>query len=272
MGGWTLDDIPWDEFDPSRVDPDIVPIIKATSLVEYNAQDYRIYLNNVFHDDWRFRQAIDGWAEEEVQHGLALARWAKLADPAFDFDASFRRFRDGFRLPLDARESVRGTRTGELIARCMVETGTNSYYTALAEALEEPVLKAICRHIASDEYAHYCLFYTHMTRYLAEEKLGYWERLRIAFGRIAESEDDELAYAYYATNGGDGPYDRRANAASYGRKAVSYYTPGVIGRGTYMALDAVGLKPSGRASRLTGWLGWFVLRSWIRVLARPVPG
>ncbi len=269
MAGWTLEDIPWDEFDRARVDPDVVPIVKAASLVEYNAEDYRVYLNNVFHDDPRFRQAVDGWAREEVQHGLALARWAKLADPAFDFEACFRRFVDGFRLPLDARESVRGTRTGELIARCMVETGTSSYYSALAEATDEPVLEAICRRIADDEYAHYCLFRRHMTRYLAEERLGFWERLRIALGRIVESEDDELAYAYYATNGGDAPYDRRANAASYGRRAMSCYTPGIVERGAGMVLDAIGVKPVAGAGRVAGWLGWLVLRARLRRLARP---
>ena len=42
MAGWTLEDIPWDEFDRARVDLDIVPIVKAASLVEYNAEDYRV--------------------------------------------------------------------------------------------------------------------------------------------------------------------------------------------------------------------------------------
>ena len=29
MGKWTLDDIPWDRFEPAKVDPDLVPIVKA---------------------------------------------------------------------------------------------------------------------------------------------------------------------------------------------------------------------------------------------------
>ena len=174
MAGWTLADIPWDDFDPARVDPDIVPIVKAASLVEYNAEDYRDYLNGVFHDDPRMRTAVDGWAEEEVQHGVALGRWAKMADPEFDFESSFARFREGFRLPLGVNDSVRGSRSGELVARCMVETGTNTYYSALAQATDEPVLKEICRRIAADEFAHYCLFHTHMKRYLEREALGFW--------------------------------------------------------------------------------------------------
>lgn len=254
MPGWTLEDIPWDEFDPARVDPDIVPLVKAASMVEYNSGDYRIYLHNVFHDDARIRTAVDGWADEEVQHGVALARWAKLADPHFDFEASFARFLEGYRLPLDADASVRGTRTGELIARCMVETGTSSYYSALAAATEEPVLKAICERIADDEVAHYWLFHTYMTRYLVREELGVWRRLSVALARIAESEDDELAYAYYAANVDPSqPYDRRRNAKAYARRAVCYYTPSQVRGAVSMIFTAVGLKPDGLMGRaLTG--------------------
>jgi len=55
---------------------------------------------------------------------------------------------------------VRGSRSGELIARCVVETGTSSYYTAIADATDEPLLKTYAGHIASDELRHYKLFYT----------------------------------------------------------------------------------------------------------------
>ena len=64
-----------------------------------------------------------------------MGRWAALADPSFDFDASFKRFTDGYKIPIEVEKSVRGSRAGELIARCIVETGTSTYYTALADAL-----------------------------------------------------------------------------------------------------------------------------------------
>src|SRR6185312_3936868 len=110
-----------------------------------------------------------------------------------DYASAFARYKAGYSLPLDAEASIRGSRTGELIARCMVETGTTSYYTALAEATQEPVLHQICRHIAADEFRHFKLFYDHMRRYLGRENIGLLRRLRIAAGRITESEDDELA-------------------------------------------------------------------------------
>ena len=260
MSGWTLDDIPWHEFDRTRIDPEIVPVIKAASVVEYNAGDYRTYLCNVFHDDPRAIKAIEGWAAEEIRHGQALGRWAEMADPNFDFDDSFRRFTDGYRILVDAASSVRGSRTGELIARCIVETGTSSYYSALADATDEPVLEAICRRIAADEFAHYQLFHTHLGRYLDREKLGAWRRFRVAMGRLRECDDDELAYAYHAANRAGQVYDRRSAAAAYGRTALGYYTPQVIEPAIEMAFRAIGVRSAGPVIRAIGWLAWGFLR------------
>ncbi|HUA55387.1 MAG TPA: ferritin-like domain-containing protein [Candidatus Sulfotelmatobacter sp.] len=253
---WTLNDIPWDQFDPTKVDAETVKVVKAASLVEHNGEDYATYLCNVFADDPVFQDATRAWAREEVQHGQALRRWAELADPAFDFETAFQRFTEGFRLPLDADESVRGSRAGELIARCIVETGTSSWYTAIKDGTEEPVLRAICRHIAADELRHYKLFYANLQRYLEAERLTGWGRLRVAAGRVAESEDDELAYAYYAANGATGVYDRRTCIRAYARRAYPYYRPHHVERGMAMIFKAVGLDPQSRLHRLAASLAW----------------
>lgn len=271
MAHWTLDQIPWERFDARLVDPDIVKLVKAASLVEFNGGDYAQYLNNVFHDDDGFRAVADNWALEEVQHGAALARWAKLADPDFDFDAAFKRFTDGYKIELDVNASVRGSRAGELVARCIVETGTSSYYTALAEATNEPVLHAICRKIAADELRHYKLFYTHLQRYLEQEGLGAWGRVRVSLSRITESEDDELAYAYYAANHADEPYERKRFSAAYARRAYAYYQPPHIERGIAMVLKAAGLNPQGPLHRpLSGLALWFMRRRVARLSAAGV--
>ena len=43
-GHWTLDDIPWDAFDPARVDPELLRAVKAAALVEHNDDEYVSYL------------------------------------------------------------------------------------------------------------------------------------------------------------------------------------------------------------------------------------
>jgi rubrerythrin len=261
MKHWRLEDVDWGQFDPAKVNPAIIPLVKAAAMVERNGSDYAIYLNNVFPDDPDFRGAADNWAVEEVQHGEALGRWAMLADPAWDFEAAFARYRAGYQIPLTAETSIRGSRTGELIARCMVETGTSSYYTALADAAEEPVLQQVCRLIAADEFRHFKLFYDHMRRYLGRENLGLWQRLRIAAGRIGESEDDELAYAFHCGNEpADLPYKHDRCIAAYMVPAMGFYRPRHIERGMGMIFKSVGLPPRGRLSELATRLAWRLLQ------------
>ena len=136
--GWTLDEIPWHCFDSSRLDSEIVKLVKAASLVEYNGEAYAHHLCRIFADDPEFQGNARRWGEEEVQHGKALARWAELADREFDFETAFRRVQAGYHVDFDREVSRRGSRSGEMIARCMVEVGTSSYYSVLRDAVEEP--------------------------------------------------------------------------------------------------------------------------------------
>ena len=271
MKHWRIEDVAWDAFDPAKVDPALIPIVKAAAMVERNGTDYALYLNGVFSDDPDFQQAADNWALEEVQHGDALARWAVLADPTWDFEAAFARYRAGYIIKTDADSSIRGSRTGELIARCMVETGTSSYYTALAEATSEPALKQVCKLIAADEYRHFKLFYDHMHRYLQREQLSKFSRLRIALGRITESEDDELAYAYHCSNEPVSlAYQHKRCIAAYMARAMSFYRYHHLARGIGMILKTVGLTPRGRLSALSTRVAWKFLQHRQQRFARQV--
>jgi hypothetical protein len=260
MGYWTLDDIPWDGFDRGTVDREIVPIVKAASLVEYNGGAYAHHLCRIFADDADFQATARRWGEEETQHGQALGRWAALADPEFDFAAAFGRFQAGYRINFDLATSRRGSRSGEMLARCMVEVGTSAYYAALRDAAREPVLREICRNIADDEVRHYKLFYRNLGRCLEAERVGFWRRLRIALMRIAESEDDELAYAYYAANEAALSYDRRRCQRAYARRAYALCRERHVAHGVAMICKAVGLTPHGLLSHAAGRVAWVLLR------------
>jgi rubrerythrin len=268
LAHWNLDDIPWHKFDPSKVDPDIEKIVRAASLVEANADNYTRYLCNVFHGDDDFCSASLEWAVEEIQHGTVLAKWANLADPSFDFDDAFNRFKTGYSFQTEVSASIRGSRSGELIARCMVETGTSSYYSALGDAAEEPVLKVICARIAADELRHYKLFYDHLKRYIATENLSKVRRVQIALGRVVESEDDELAYAFYAANASDQPYERKTYSREYSRRAYSYYKTQHLDRAVSMIFKACGLNPQTSFFRLASRAAWFLVHNRTRQLNR----
>ena len=256
MKNWLLSDIPWDQFDAHKVDPEMLRIIKAAALVEYNAADYDHYLSRIFAKDERFQNAAHTWAQEEIQHGRALAQWAKIADPTFDFDRALSTFRSGFQIPQNLDQSVRGSLAGELIARCIVETGTSSFYSALKDATEEPVLKKICTYISADEFRHYKLFYDHLQRFLSIQPLSKRTRLSISLSRWYEADDDELAMAYYAANNTHLPYDRKKNAQSYLGRAYGYYQKTHVKRLVKMLLKASGLSSQGFFAQFAFWLSW----------------
>ena len=266
--GWTLDDIQWSRFDPSRVTPAMLAVVKASALVEFNAPDYVTYLKRVFADGSpETLAAIEQWGCEESQHGRALGRWAEMADPTFRLDEAFARFRKGYRPAHFASgdpNSVRGSRRGEMIARCVVESGTSSYYTAVRDATDEPVLKEIASRIASDEYRHYKLFFDTLNTQ-AEPDLPLWRKLLVAAGRISESDDDELSYAFYCANvspedEAEHPYIRSKYVRLSFLASMDIYRPNHIRKLTQMVAKVVGARVQSRFVDLASALIWRMMR------------
>jgi hypothetical protein len=259
--GWTPDDIPWTDFDAAAAEPWLVAAVKTAALVEYNAPDYVAYLKQVFPEP-EMAPVLEQWGREETQHGRVLGRWAELADPSFKLAQAAARFRAGYKPAhfKDAAGSVRGSRRGEMIARCVVESGTSTYYTAVKEAAAEPVLQEIAGRIAADEFRHYRLFYdTHKAQ--PEAALPFWKRLLIAAGRVTESGDDEIAYAYYCANlPASQPYDRAACARVLFGYSLRIYRRRHIERLIQMTAKAVGAAPHGVLARLASALLWRMLR------------
>ena len=272
---WSLDDIPWADVEPNRVDIGLLEAVKAASLVEANSADYVRYLHNIFATDESFKLAASHWGIEERQHGDALGKWAQIVDPSFQYELCLEQFRSGYQIPLDADASVRGSRAGELVARCVVESGTCSFYSAIRDRSDEPVLKRIAGFIAQDEARHYRLFKTHLTRYLENRKMGALERCRIAYDRVAETDDDELAYAYYSANVALSrdvkDYDRDECARAYSVRTMQLYDFKHIRAAAHMILNATDLNPRSRLSKLGIWLGWKTIQWRTRRLQRLAP-
>ena len=84
-----------------------------------------------------------------------------------------------------------------------------------------------------------------MRRYQAQGRLGLWQRLRVAIGRVREANDDELAFAYYAGNGARGAYVRKTCNRAYSRRTYRFYRPHHVRRSVAMILKVVGLRPHG---------------------------
>ena len=260
---WLLSDINWSELDPESVTPELLAAVKTAALVEANSRDYVTYLHNIFPNDAEFRKAADIWGEEEVQHGAALGRWAELVDPTFDFSSRVAHFRALYQLPLNVSESVRGTNEGELIARCVVEAGTCSYYSAIRDFTQEPVLKQICTYIARDESRHFRLF---KNSGLKRASLGFFQRLKIAIGRVTEVNDDELGYAWHAANAPTDQigvnYDREKCTGTYNRIVAGMYEQKHVDAAVHMVASAIGLRAQTRFMQLFKKIAWWKLRKY----------
>lgn len=259
---WDMNAIDYSKIDRSKITPDLIMVVKAAALVEYNAVAYSAYLEKVFADDPAFQEMSRCWATEEVQHGKSLGKWAEIVDPTWKLEEAMAKFREGYKIEhINNEESIRGSRAGEMVARCMVETGTSSYYTAIGTSTEEPVLKEICAKIAGDEFRHYKLFYDTLNRYLKIEGMGRMKRLKIALSRIAESEDDELSYAFYAANANDNEeYDRKKWNREYMKRAYSYYQAPQVDRAVAMVFKACGFDPKGMGGKMASKAAWWLIQ------------
>jgi rubrerythrin len=261
---WTLDDIDWARFDVRKVDANLLAIVKTAALVEANADDYVIYLSNVFADDADFIAEVKHWGIEEQQHGAALARWAELADPAWSFAKALSDFKAGYKFKLDVTDSVRGSRAAELIARQVVETGTSSFYSAIRDASDEPLLRDVAGKIASDEYFHYQLFAKFFAAYQRKNPMSLRARMKVALTRFQEAEDDELGYAYFAANVLSvepyADYRLRDYGKAYWSKAIGLYQRRHIDTAVRMILRAVNFKSNGWLAKLGTASMWRMVR------------
>ncbi len=95
--------------------------------------------------------------------------------------------------------------------------------------------------------------------------MPFWQRLYVAATRVKESDDDELAYAYYCANVPKAdeairPYRRNVYANAYNARAMALYRRHHIRKLVQMVAKAAGMDPQGRLSRAASALLWHVLR------------
>jgi hypothetical protein len=187
---WSLDDIPWQHIrrDEVRCSTALFYMIAAASLMESATDLYTANLIEYFAGDDEITSWLrNAWLPEELQHGRALRRYVETAWPDFAWEKVRDDFVDEFR-PF-CEEALERERGLEMASRCVVETGTASFYTCLSRASPEPVLALLTRRIADDEIRHYKHFYRFYCRYRDIERPGradvapaLWRRLRMTGG------------------------------------------------------------------------------------------
>jgi hypothetical protein len=188
---WSLDDIPWHAIRREAVTQSkgFFFLVASASLMESATDLYTENLIEFFGGDSEVTSWLEHyWLPEELQHGRALRRYVETAWPQFDWEPTFGRFVEEFRPFCDV--ALEAARSLEMASRCVVETGTASYYTTLARASPEPVLALLTRRIAEDEVRHYKHFYRFFRKYRDDENPSraavvpaLWRRLRMSGGQ-----------------------------------------------------------------------------------------
>ena len=194
---WTIEDLDFSRIALDKVRPDenLFYLVTSASFIESGSDLYTHNLVDFFKGDQEVTDWLSQhWELEELQHGKALRAYVRHVWPEFDWDTAYRNFLEEYATYCKV-ELLAPTRGLEMTARCVVETGTATYYRAMARSTDEPVLQDLATRIANDEVNHYKHFYRYYRRYREEEKLG---RLRVlgTIGRRTlelKSEDADCA-------------------------------------------------------------------------------
>ncbi|MDO5626031.1 MAG: ferritin-like domain-containing protein [Pseudomonadota bacterium] len=134
------------------------------------------------------------WEHEELQHGRAFAAYVQAAWPEFAWQKAFESFIAEYGA-LCTSEELEGDRTLELAARCVVETGTTTYYQTLRALSDEPVLTELLGHIRADEVSHYKHFLAYFKQLRAARPVSRLRVARVLYRRVLELRESDADVA-----------------------------------------------------------------------------
>jgi hypothetical protein len=173
-------------------------LVCSASFIETTSDLYTRSLVELFGDDPEAVEwLMQSWEPEELQHGAALKRYVQVGWPDFDWEAAYTSFFAEYSR-ICSVDNLAPTRARELAARCVIETGTSTFYRMVEQARFEPVLTEIAGHIAGDEVRHYKNFYSFFRRYRDQERQGRSGIVCTLVSRTADvkSEDAFIAFKH----------------------------------------------------------------------------
>ena len=199
---WKIEDLDFSSIalDEVRSDETHFYLACSASFIESGSDLYTRNLVDFFDGDEEVTTWLrEHWEPEELQHGRALQAYVRHVWPEFDWSGAFRSFLEDYATYCKV-ELLAPSRGLEMSARCVIETGTATYYRALARSTREPVFTRLATCIANDEVSHYKHFYRFFRRYREEEGLGRLPVLRTLARRSWElrSEDADCAIRHIA--------------------------------------------------------------------------
>ena len=169
-------DIPWDDFDGSKLSDDQAYTIKMNAITEWAALPATEMFLRDNQDDSDFSAFMSVWFFEEQKHSLVLIEYLRRFRPElvpteeelhkvrFEFDPA---------PPLET-----------LMLHFCGEIRLNHWYRRAGEWHTEPVIKAIYQTIAHDEARHAGAYLRYMKRALLNRGEAIGQQARLAFSKI----------------------------------------------------------------------------------------
>jgi len=170
---WNMEtDVPWNEFDASRLSDEQARTIKMNAITEWSALPATEMFLRDNRGDSDFSAFMSVWFFEEQKHALVLMEY-------------LRRFRPDLVPTEEELHAVRfqfdpAPRLETLMLHFCGEIRLNHWYRRAAEWHTEPVIKSIYRLLSQDEARHGGAYLRYMKKYLGE--LG--DSARAAFAKI----------------------------------------------------------------------------------------
>jgi len=169
-------DIPWDDFDASKLSDEQAYTIKMNAITEWAALPATEMFLRDNRGDSDFAAFMSVWFFEEQKHSLVLMEYLRRFRPElvpteeelhnvrFEFD------------PAPALETLMLHFCGEI--------RLNHWYRRAAEWHTEPVIQAIYKTIAHDEARHAGAYLRYMKRALVQQGQELAQQARLAFAKI----------------------------------------------------------------------------------------
>ncbi len=174
---WNMEtDIPWQDFDRSKLTDEQAQTIKMNAITEWAALPATEMFLRDNRDDSDFSAFMSVWFFEEQKHALVLIEYLRRFAPdlvpteeelhkvRFEFDPA---------PPLET-----------LMLHFCGEVRLNHWYRCAADWHTEPVIKSIYKIISQDEARHAGAYLRYMKRALSQRGQEIGQQARMAFAKI----------------------------------------------------------------------------------------
>lgn len=205
-------DIPWDDFDASRLSDDQAYTIKMNAITEWAALPATEMFLRDNRGDSDFSAFMSIWFFEEQKHSLVLIEYLRRFRPELvPTEEELHKVRFEFD-PAPALETLMLHFCGEI--------RLNHWYRRASDWHTEPVIKAIYRIISQDEARHAGAYLRYMKRALHHQGEDFGREARMAFSKIGV-----LMASAHRTSQALHPTNLHVNKAMYPEDTVQSKLP-----------------------------------------------